>query len=174
MQTSAWSKSTNRRVHYKHLEKLLPICCNGSGRKGRNTNNPCWSASTVHSQTGSCSHMSPVHTCLPFPPDWSLGSAHVRNRNFFSATLPSSSVPEIPKLSCKMATLICKQITWSTAFPLRSKESALRFLHSAAAREQPVKELFIKFILTLSNEIWGNYIKTTEHQSCSKYMSLLC
>ncbi len=116
----------------------------------------------------------PVHTCLPFPPDWSLGSAHVRNRNFFSATLPSSSVPEIPKLSCKMATLICKQITWSTAFPLRSKESALRFLHSAAAREQPVKELFIKFILTLSNEIWGNYIRTTEHQSCSKYMSLLC
>jgi len=44
-----------------------------------------------------------------------VGFPHVRNRNFFNATLPlSSSMPEIPKLSCKMATLICKQITWST------------------------------------------------------------
>lgn len=55
----------------------------------------------------------PVHTPLQFCPAWCPPrSVHVRKRNFFSATLPlSSNVSEIPKLSCKMATLICKGIT---------------------------------------------------------------
>lgn len=152
-------------MHYKHLEKQLPICCNGGGRKGRTTNNPCWSVSKVHSQTGSRSRVSRSLLTGVLDPHTSV--LETSSEQHFLLLV----FPKFPNFPAK----------WRPWYANRSHDpliyclpSALRFLHSAAAREQPVKELFIKFILTLSNEIWGNYIRTTEHQTCSKYMSLLC